>query len=107
MNSSVESSSIGPPRLQAPAPSASGHNQNRRSSERRRMVAPPGPRDGALWYGEQDQMRRIQPDQRLWLRLVVGGLAIALVVERLATLAALPPTDFDDAYMFIRYADNL
>jgi len=43
----------------------------------------------------------------LWSRLVVGGLAAALVVERLWTLAHAPPTDFDDAYMFVRYADNL
>jgi hypothetical protein len=42
-----------------------------------------------------------------WSRLAVAGLAAALVVERLHTLAAAPPTDFDDAYMFVRYADNL
>lgn len=28
-------------------------------------------------------------------------------MERLQTLASTPPTDFDDAYMFVRYADNL
>ena len=43
----------------------------------------------------------------LWSRLAVAGVAAALVVERLCTLAAAPPTDFDDAYMFVRYADNL
>jgi hypothetical protein len=43
----------------------------------------------------------------LWSRLAVAALAAALVVERLWTLAAAPPTDFDDAYMFVRYADNL
>ncbi len=43
----------------------------------------------------------------LWSRLVVGAVAATLVVERLSTLAAAPPTDFDDAYMFVRYADNL
>ena len=43
----------------------------------------------------------------LWSRLAVGGVAAALVVERAWTLAAAPPTDFDDAYMFVRYADNL
>lgn len=43
----------------------------------------------------------------LWSRLAVGGVAAALVVGRAWTLAAAPPTDFDDAYMFVRHADNL
>ena len=47
------------------------------------------------------------PPERPWLRLVVVGVAAALVVERLFALAAAAPTDFDDAYMFVRYADNL
>ena len=34
-------------------------------------------------------------------------MALALVLERAVTLASAPPTDFDDAYMFVRYADNL
>jgi len=42
-----------------------------------------------------------------WSRLVIGGVAVALVAERVWTLRAAPPTDFDDAYMFVRYADNL
>jgi hypothetical protein len=35
--------------------------------------------------------------------LVAGGLA----AERLAMLARLPATDFDDAYMYMRYAEHL
>ena len=42
-----------------------------------------------------------------WSRLAIGALAVALVAERVWTLRAAPPTDFDDAYMFVRYADNL
>ncbi|HEX9104441.1 MAG TPA: hypothetical protein VF997_19655 [Polyangia bacterium] len=45
--------------------------------------------------------------RQLGSRLVVGGVAAALLVERLRTLLSAAPTDFDDAYMFVRYADNL
>src|SRR5581483_1025467 len=34
-------------------------------------------------------------------------VVIAVVVERVRAIAAAPPTDFDDAYMFVRYANNL
>jgi hypothetical protein len=39
----------------------------------------------------------------------LGAIAIVLVVaaERLWTLLHAPPTDFDDAYMFLRYAHNV
>src|SRR3954453_14850312 len=39
----------------------------------------------------------------------LGALAIVLLVatERLWTLVHAPPTYFDDAYMFLRYAHNL
>ncbi len=43
--------------------------------------------------------------------LLLGWLGVllvaALVAERFAMLAAAAPTDFDDAYMYLRYANNL
>lgn len=41
------------------------------------------------------------------LRLAALGLGLAVLAERAVTLAGSPPTDFDDAYMFVRYANNL
>ena len=34
-------------------------------------------------------------------------IAFGVVLERARALAAMPPTDFDDAYMYLRYAHNL
>jgi hypothetical protein len=40
--------------------------------------------------------------------LVGWGVVVATIaVERVRSFAAAPPTDFDDAYMFLRYANNL
>jgi hypothetical protein len=39
-----------------------------------------------------------------WLGLFLVG---CLATERLFALAKAPPTDFDDAYMYLRYAHNL
>jgi hypothetical protein len=44
---------------------------------------------------------------RRWLHAAAAATLAALAWERAATLLRLPPTDFDDAYMFVRYADNL
>jgi hypothetical protein len=38
-------------------------------------------------------------------RLLVVLIATAIVVERVVSWARAAPTDFDDAYMFVRYAD--
>jgi hypothetical protein len=38
-------------------------------------------------------------------RLLVVLIATAIVVERVVSWARTAPTDFDDAYMFVRYAD--
>lgn len=48
-------------------------------------------------------------DRRPSVVMRLGAIAIVLVVaaERLWTLLHAPPTDFDDAYMFLRYAHNL
>jgi len=45
--------------------------------------------------------------QSLWLGLLSLLLVTALVAARLAALAHVAPTDFDDAYMVLRYADHL
>jgi hypothetical protein len=45
--------------------------------------------------------------QSLWLGLLSLLLVTALVAARLAALAHAAPTDFDDAYMVLRYADHL
>src|SRR5512138_4009826 len=36
-----------------------------------------------------------------------GLLLVGLAAERLAMLTRAAPTDFDDAYMYLRYADHL
>src|SRR5262249_47366024 len=45
--------------------------------------------------------------RRKWPWLVAGLIAAAVLVERVRAIAAAPPTDFDDAYMYLRYAHNL
>jgi hypothetical protein len=46
------------------------------------------------------------PRTRTWLRAACALVVLALAAERWRALGAAPPTDFDDAYMFIRYANN-
>ena len=43
----------------------------------------------------------------VWLRRAAILAVLALAAERLWALLHAPPTDFDDAYMFLRYAHNL
>ena len=45
--------------------------------------------------------------ERRGVRLAIVVVVVAVVVERLRALVSAPPTDFDDAYMFLRYAHNL
>jgi hypothetical protein len=45
--------------------------------------------------------------QAKWLRRVCIVLVLLVAGERLWTLVHAPPTYFDDAYMFLRYAHNL
>jgi hypothetical protein len=45
---------------------------------------------------------------RAWLWRALGAvLVVALMGHRLFVLAHAPPTDFDDAYMYLRYAEHL
>ena len=46
------------------------------------------------------------PPTALWLRRVSVVVIVLVAVERLRALVSAPPTDFDDAYMFLRYANN-
>jgi len=45
--------------------------------------------------------------QAKWLRRVCIAFVLLVAGERLWTLLHAPPTSFDDAYMFLRYAHNL
>ncbi len=47
------------------------------------------------------------PLAAVWLRRAAIPAVLALAIERLWALLHAPPTDFDDAYMFLRYAHNL
>ncbi len=50
----------------------------------------------------------VRHTQRNWPLALLGlVLVAALAAEPLAALAHAPPTDFDDAYMVLRYANNL
>ena len=42
-----------------------------------------------------------------WVRRVAVLVTVIVAAERLRALLRAPPTDFDDAYMFLRYAHNL
>ncbi len=56
-----------------------------------------------------DALLRRRAGHRPSVVMRLGAIAIVLLVaaERLWTLLHAPPTDFDDAYMFLRYAHNL
>src|SRR3954470_8582564 len=43
---------------------------------------------------------------RTWVRAACALVVIAIGIQRLRALFSGAPTDFDDAYMFLRYANN-